>query len=351
MEIGSVYGSILGVLLRISGAIILVIAIGSSSTSAQSLGRFSAGCLTNDSVLKKRERLAPFDAAAVVTTSAGQLRPLNQKFSEMQIQMSLPAAVTLNSGIAASLTINSITDDQVSNADTGRLGCDSPRGSQDPDSKPVSGSSLFASGNLHAETDTVSISGVQLRRRRCSNSGAHTYQIKFTCCDITNGVCDSTPQMLSVLVPGAHISGLHHYEYVLRDANLYVYDMDDRFSLVKNLSLPTGAGVRGVVTSATASTLYVSYGSDNTSGGSLLAYDIRRDAVVWTRKYRFAIDSMSISPDGKKIYMPTGELTAGGMWEIIDASTGNVIGAIDSGGSGPHNTVVSRSGAYIFMGL
>src|SRR5262249_9938360 len=153
------------------------------------------------------------------------------------------------------------------------------------------------------------IMGLQVRRERCSDPETHT--LNFTCCDITDGVCDSVPEVLNVLASSIYPPRVHHYEYVLPDANLYIYDMDDQFRLVKHLSLPTGAGVRGVATSATASTLYVSYGSDNTSGGSLLAYDLRRDAILWTRNYPFGIDSMSTSPDGKKIYMPTGELTAG----------------------------------------
>ena len=59
---------------------------------------------------------------------------------------------------------------------------------------------------------------------------------------------------------------------------------------------------------------------------------------------------MSISPDGNTIYMPTGELASGGIWEVIDANNGNVTTSIDSGGIGPHNTVVSPDGARVYMG-
>jgi hypothetical protein len=154
--------------------------------------------------------------------------------------------------------------------------------------------------------------------------------------------------------------GVHHYEYVFPDGNLYVYDMDNHFRPVKHLSIPTSAGVRGAVASEATGRLYVSYGSDY-AHGSILAYDLENDAVLWVRKYPFGIDSMSISSDGKKIYMPTGELAtggiwqrlglaSGGIWEILDARTGDVIGSIDSSGRGPHNTVVSRDGDYVFLG-
>src|SRR5262249_47434606 len=61
-------------------------------------------------------------------------------------------------------------------------------------------------------------------------------------------------------------------------------------------------------------------------------------------------DSMSISPDGNTIYMPTGESASGGIWKVIDANSGNVTTSIDSGGIGPHNTVVGPDGARVYLG-
>ncbi len=58
---------------------------------------------------------------------------------------------------------------------------------------------------------------------------------------------------------------------------------------------------------------------------------------------------MAITPDGKTIYMPDGELSPNGIWNIIDANTGNVIGTID-GGTGPHNTIVSLDGTHLYLG-
>ena len=59
---------------------------------------------------------------------------------------------------------------------------------------------------------------------------------------------------------------------------------------------------------------------------------------------------MSISPDGSRIYMPVGEVASSGIWEIIDAASGNITGSIDSGGVGPHNTVLNAAGTHIYMG-
>ena len=157
--------------------------------------------------------------------------------------------------------------------------------------------------------------------------------------------------LLSVAIPSpTHAGQLHHYEYVFPDKSVYVYDMDHRGALVKHVSVPTSAGVRGTVASAVTGMLYISYGRDRGSGGSMLKYNLMTDEVVWAKQYPFGIDSMSISPDGNTIYMPTGELASGGIWKVIDANSGKVRTSIDSGGVGPHNTVLSPDGARVYMG-
>src|SRR6516225_6039179 len=157
--------------------------------------------------------------------------------------------------------------------------------------------------------------------------------------------------LLSVAIPSpTHAGQLHHYEYVFPDKSVYVYDMDNRGALVKHVSVPTSAGVSGAVASAVTGMLYISYGKDLGSGGSMLKYNLMTDEVVWAKHYPFGVDSMSISPDGNTIYMPTGESASGGIWEVMDANSGNVTASIDSGGIGPHNTVVSPDGSRVYLG-
>jgi DNA-binding beta-propeller fold protein YncE len=157
--------------------------------------------------------------------------------------------------------------------------------------------------------------------------------------------------LLLLAIPSpAHAGQLHHYEYVFPDSSIDVYDMDKRGALVKHVSVPTSAGVRGTVASAVTGMLYISYGSDRGTGGSMLKYNLLTDQIVWAKQYPFGIDSMSISSDGNTIYMPTGELASGGIWKVIDANSGKVTASIDSGGTGPHNTVVSPDGARVYLG-
>ncbi len=149
----------------------------------------------------------------------------------------------------------------------------------------------------------------------------------------------------------------HHYEYVFTSGFIYVYDIHNSGALVKTLTVPTTAGVRGAVASAVTGRLYIAYGSDSGSGGSQLAYDLATDTVVWTKDYSHGIDSQAISPDGTKIFMPTGEVSSGSTWEVEDPATGNDIGSISVGGTGagsgtgPHNTIVNQTGTRVYMGL
>jgi DNA-binding beta-propeller fold protein YncE len=142
---------------------------------------------------------------------------------------------------------------------------------------------------------------------------------------------------------------IQHYEYVFPDGAMDVYDMDHGQALVQRIALPTTAGVRGVVASPVTHMLYVSYGSDRGAGGSLLEYDLLAQGIVWQKTYGHGIDSMAITPDGKTIYMPDGELSGDGKWYIVDANSGNDTGMI-AAGIGPHNTLVSLNGKHVYLG-
>ncbi|HEU5381181.1 MAG TPA: hypothetical protein VFV38_37630 [Ktedonobacteraceae bacterium] len=169
----------------------------------------------------------------------------------------------------------------------------------------------------------------------------------------------STPTATHGTTPSAHGGntptvtvdrGLHHYEYVFSDGGMYVYDMDRGHILVKQKRLPTSAGVRGVVGDAATHRLYISFGSDGNGGGQMLAYDVVTDQILWTKTYAFGIDSMALTPDGKYIYMPDGELASSPYWYVINATNGTPTGAKIDGGPGPHNTVMSLNGKHVYMG-
>jgi len=73
---------------------------------------------------------------------------------------------------------------------------------------------------------------------------------------------------------------------------------------------------------------------------------------VWQRKYDPAVvgspDRFALTPDGQKLYVPTGENGGSDRWVVIDANTGNPVGVIHHA-TAAHNTTISVDGRYVFM--
>lgn len=147
----------------------------------------------------------------------------------------------------------------------------------------------------------------------------------------------------------------NHYLYAINSGPVItVYDIDNNFKQVKQISAGSSSEeIRGAVASAVGNFLYISYGctSPDACTPYLMKYDLGTDAVVWNNIFQPGIDSHAISPDGKTIYMPTGEGDHGhSLWYEVDTENGNVTGTIDSGVASPHNTIVSNDGSHIYMG-
>ena len=142
-----------------------------------------------------------------------------------------------------------------------------------------------------------------------------------------------------------------HFEYVVTTAALHVYDIDRGNRLIQQIGLPQLASVHGVVASPTTGMLYIACGGQGgiRGPGGLIAYDLRTDRVVWQRDYDTGIDSMAITPNGRTIYMPSGEYSGSDLWNIIDARTGAVTGSI-KGGIEPHNTIMGLDGKRVYLG-
>jgi len=153
---------------------------------------------------------------------------------------------------------------------------------------------------------------------------------------------------------GQHPStGIQHLEYVFNDGPVNVYDIDNGFKLVETFTLAgTNRGVRGVAVSPATHMMFVSYGGDGGGNGhgSVLAYDLVNKRVVWSVNLSTGIDSGAVSADGKLLYMPDGENSSDGNWYILDTSNGNVVGKIETPGTGPHDGVMSADGKILQLG-
>ena len=149
----------------------------------------------------------------------------------------------------------------------------------------------------------------------------------------------------------AHSGRTHHYEYVFPDRGMVVYDIDRGHRVVETVRFPQAAGIRGVGMSARLHLLFISFGGDGggEGNGSMLAYDLVQGRIRWQWSYRTGIDSFAVSRDGRRIFMPTGELSGGDEWRIISAATGQPLRTIH-GGTGPHNTVAGLDGKRVYLG-
>ncbi|MHB8521758.1 MAG: YncE family protein [Limisphaerales bacterium] len=97
--------------------------------------------------------------------------------------------------------------------------------------------------------------------------------------------------------------------------------------------------VKGICANAGTQRLYVS------TTQTLTALDLVSDKVLWEKPYDGGCDRMSISPNGKAIYVPSLE---GAFWHVIDAATGDVLKKIEPN-SGAHNTIVSLDGKHAYL--
>jgi len=144
--------------------------------------------------------------------------------------------------------------------------------------------------------------------------------------------------------------------YVLnRGPVVSIYDIDTiNFPLIKRITLGTSTEeIRGVVASKVDDMMYVSYGctAPDACTPFLMKFNLITEQIVWNKVITQGIDSPSISPDGRTLYMPTGEGDyTHSRWLVIDTVTGNVTGSIDSREDAPHNTIVNAAGTHVYMG-
>jgi len=150
-------------------------------------------------------------------------------------------------------------------------------------------------------------------------------------------------------------TGVKHYLYVgvpgIRDYLGYgghgvlVFDMDNQHRFVKRIHTgglhPDGkpSNVKGIAVSIPLNSLYVS------TVESLQRIDLTTEKIVWEKKFEGGCDRMSISPDGKTMYLPSFENS---FWNVIDCATGDIIKKIPVN-KRAHNTIYAPSGKSVFL--
>jgi hypothetical protein len=146
-------------------------------------------------------------------------------------------------------------------------------------------------------------------------------------------------------------AALQRYEYLVVNGAMFVYTGDARHRQVQEIALPGLVAPRGMSADARRRALFISYGGygGETGHGALMKVDLMTGKPVWTRRYGTGVDSPAITRDGTRLYLPTGEADASGLWLIVRTSDGRLIGRV-RGGAKAHNTVMSADGSRVYLG-
>lgn len=145
---------------------------------------------------------------------------------------------------------------------------------------------------------------------------------------------------LYVAVPGIR----NYVEY--GGIGILVYDADNGYRLVRRIPTPdsesgkTPEAIKGICANARTARLYL------TTPTRLISLDLLTEKVLWTKELPGGCDRMSLSPDGKVLYVPSFE---GPHWNVVDALSGELIRQVETK-SGSHNTVYGPDGKRVYMG-
>jgi len=129
-------------------------------------------------------------------------------------------------------------------------------------------------------------------------------------------------------------------------AGILVFDMDAGHKFVKRIATPASKeespeNIKGVCASAVTKKLYF------TTLKKLYCLDLLTEKTLWEKALSGGCDRMSITPDGKTLYVPTMERDH---WNIVDAATGAVVETIFiQAKNRSHNTIVSLDGSRMYL--
>jgi len=126
---------------------------------------------------------------------------------------------------------------------------------------------------------------------------------------------------------------------------ILVFDVEYDHEFVRRIPLAglDDAGkplnIKGICASEHTGRLYVS------TLRHLICIDMVDDSQLWMKTFESGCDRMSISPDGRVIYLPSLEKDH---WKVLDGITGDEIARVTPD-SGAHNTVYGRNGEEVYL--
>jgi DNA-binding beta-propeller fold protein YncE len=150
---------------------------------------------------------------------------------------------------------------------------------------------------------------------------------------------DGPRRLLYVVTPGIR----NYLEF--GGAGILVFEIDNGHKFVKRIETPASKepmpnNIKGVCADAKSGRLFF------TTTAKLYCVDLISEKTLWEVSPPNGTDRMSITPDGKVLYVPSIEKDT---WNVISADDGKLITEIETK-SGAHNTVVSRDGTRMYLG-
>ena len=127
-------------------------------------------------------------------------------------------------------------------------------------------------------------------------------------------------------------------------AGILVFDMDHGHKFLRRIETPASQetqpdNIKGVCANAGTKKLYF------TTTKKLYCVDLQTEKTLWEKALPGGCDRMSITPDGKTLYVPSLE---GPTWNVVDAAAGDVSATIEPN-SGAHNTVCGLDGKQMYL--
>ena len=130
------------------------------------------------------------------------------------------------------------------------------------------------------------------------------------------------------------------------DKGILVFDIDDGHRFVRRIEVPFKEGLRGFCGSVKNHAVY--YSSTSRRMG---AFDVETEKILWEKTYDAGIDRACITPDGRKIFAPTGWWYRGtnSGFLVINAADGAVLKSLPVGAQA-HNSLISLDGQFAYLG-
>ena len=143
--------------------------------------------------------------------------------------------------------------------------------------------------------------------------------------------------------------------YVTDKTGISIYDIDHGHKLLRQIAVPNSGNYKGMAASVLYGLLYVTSATQD----ELIAIDLKTEQVVWRKHLGNYADSLAITPDGKKLYVPYRDEID---WKVTDAKDGAVLARIDTEAGkdyetnkieahGPHNTWINDNGKRAYLEL